>query len=55
MVPARIPRIKQVLGRIALEEARDTAREALEQADSDSVKAIVDRRFAERFHHAATR
>lgn len=51
MVPARIPRIKQVLGRVTVEEARETAREALAQSDSDSVKAIVDRRFGERFHH----
>jgi phosphotransferase system enzyme I (PtsI) len=55
MVPARIPRIKQILGRVAVEEAREAAREALEQRDSDSVKEIVDRRFGERFHHAATR
>jgi len=52
MVPARIPRIKQVLGRVTVEEASETAREALRQSDSDSVKAIVDRRFGERFHHA---
>ncbi|CAN5846154.1 phosphoenolpyruvate-protein phosphotransferase PtsI [soil metagenome] len=52
MVPARIPRIKQVLGRVTVEEARETAREALAQSDSDSVKAIVDRRFGERFRHA---
>jgi phosphotransferase system enzyme I (PtsI) len=55
MVPARIPRIKQVLGRVSVDEAREVALEALEQPDSDSVKAIVDRRFGERFHHAATR
>ncbi|HYO47966.1 MAG TPA: phosphoenolpyruvate--protein phosphotransferase [Gemmatimonadota bacterium] len=52
MVPARIPRIKQVLGRVTVEEASETAREALRQSDSDSVKAVVDRRFGERFHHA---
>jgi phosphotransferase system enzyme I (PtsI) len=52
MVPARIPRIKQVLGRVTVEEARETAREALAQSDSDSVKALVDRRFGERFHHS---
>jgi phosphotransferase system enzyme I (PtsI) len=55
MVPARIPRIKQVLGRVTVEEARETAREVLGQRDSDSVKAIVDRRFGERFHHAPSR
>lgn len=51
MVPARIPRIKQVLGRVTVEEARETARDALGQSDSDAVKAIVDRRFGERFQH----
>lgn len=51
MVPARIPRIKQVLGRVTVEEARETARDALAQSDSDAVKAIVDRRFGERFQH----
>jgi phosphoenolpyruvate-protein kinase (PTS system EI component) len=55
MVPARIPRIKQVLGRVTVEEAREMAREALAQRDSDSVKAIVDGRFGERFHHAPSR
>jgi phosphotransferase system enzyme I (PtsI) len=55
MVAARIPRIKQVLERVTVEEARETAREALEQPDSDSVKMIVDRRFAERFHHTPSR
>jgi phosphotransferase system enzyme I (PtsI) len=51
MVPARIPRIKQVLGRVTVEEARETTRDALAQSDSDAVKAIVDRRFGERFQH----
>ncbi|HUF90255.1 MAG TPA: phosphoenolpyruvate--protein phosphotransferase [Gemmatimonadota bacterium] len=55
MVPARIPRIKQILGRVSVEEARATAAEALRQRDSEAVKAIIDDRFAERFHHAATR
>jgi phosphotransferase system enzyme I (PtsI) len=52
MVPARIPRIKQVLGRVTVEEAREAAGEALAQSNSDSVKALVDRRFGERFHHS---
>ena len=52
MVAARIPRIKQVLGRVSLAEARDAADEALDQADSDSVKAILEGRFGERFHRA---
>lgn len=55
MVPARIPRIKQVLGRVSVGEAKEAAREALEQWDSDSVKAIVESRFGEHFHHGATR
>jgi len=55
MVPARIPRIKQILGRVSVDEAREIAVEALAQPDSDSVKAVVDGRFAERFHHAASK
>ena len=55
MVPARIPRIKQILGRVSVSEAKEAAREALEQWDSDSVKAIVESRFGELFHHGATR
>jgi len=50
MVAARVPRIKQVLGRVSVAEAQETAAEALEQADSDSVKAILENRFGERFH-----
>ena len=52
MVAARIPRIKQVLGRVSLAEAQEIAAEALQQIDSDSVKAIVENRFGERFHRA---
>jgi phosphotransferase system enzyme I (PtsI) len=52
MVAARIPRIKQVLGRVSLAEAREIAAEALRQIDSDSVKTIVENRFGERFHRA---
>jgi phosphotransferase system enzyme I (PtsI) len=52
MVAARIPRIKQVLGRVELAEAREAAAAALEQSDSDSVKAILEARFGERFHRA---
>ena len=52
MVAARVPRIKQVLGRVSVAEARETAAEALEQSDSDSVKAILEGRFGERFHRA---
>jgi phosphotransferase system enzyme I (PtsI) len=55
MVPARIPRIKQILGRVTVAEAGEAAREALEVWDSDSVKAIVERLFGDRFHHGATR
>jgi phosphotransferase system enzyme I (PtsI) len=52
MVAARIPRIKQVLGRVTVAEAQEAAAEALEQSDSDSVKAILEGRFGERFHRA---
>ena len=52
MVAARIPRIKQILGLVGVAEAQETAAEALEQTDSDSVKAIVEGRFGERFHRA---
>ncbi len=55
MVPARIPRIKQVLGRVSVEEAAEVAAEAREQSDSEAVKAALDARFAERFHHAASK
>ena len=55
MVPARIPRIKQVLGRVTLAEAREAARESLDVWDSDSVKAIIENRFGERFHHGVSR
>lgn len=52
MVAARIPRIKQVLGRVSVDEAQEAAAEALRQSDSDSVKAILESRFGERFHRA---
>ena len=55
MVPARIPRIKQVLRRVTVGEAKEAARQALEMWDSDSVKAIIESRFGERFHHGVTR
>ncbi|HJU87196.1 MAG TPA: phosphoenolpyruvate--protein phosphotransferase [Gemmatimonadota bacterium] len=54
MVAARIPRIKQVLGRVELVEAEEAAAEALALSDSDSVKAILEGRFGERFHRAPT-
>lgn len=51
MVPARIPRVKQVLGRIEIEEAEEVAREALEATDSDAVRELIDERLGKRFEH----
>lgn len=51
MVPARIPRIKQVLGRIELAEARDVASRALAETREQAVRDLVKSRFADRFHH----
>jgi len=49
MVPARIPRIKQVLSRITIDEAREAASEALAMATSASAQAVIETRFADRF------
>ena len=51
MVPARIPRIKQVLGRIEVEEAREVAERALSETRGDVVRELVTTRFSDRFHH----
>ncbi|HUP00323.1 MAG TPA: phosphoenolpyruvate--protein phosphotransferase [Gemmatimonadota bacterium] len=53
MVAARIPRVKQVLGRIGLEEARQAAQEALGARTAKAARRIIDERFADRFWHAA--
>lgn len=51
MVPARIPRIKQVLGRIAVDEARDAVEAALAASRADEAQKVVTDRFADRFRH----
>jgi phosphotransferase system enzyme I (PtsI) len=51
MVPARIPRLKQVLGRIRLIEAEELAAEALELPGDPAIRELVAARFADRFHH----
>lgn len=52
MVPARIPRIKQVLGRITIDEARAAAGDALAQATAASARAVIETRFANCFESA---
>lgn len=52
MVPARIPRVKQVLGRIATDRAREVAGEALATTSPDEVRRIIDERLGECFRHA---
>ncbi len=51
MVPFRIPRVKQVLGRVRLDEAEELAQEALELLDDDAVRELVDARLGNRFGH----
>lgn len=51
MVPARIPRIKQVLGRVRVAEAEAAARAALELPEADAVRRLVDERLGDRFRH----
>lgn len=53
MVPARIPRIKQVLGRIELEEAREVATLALAETREQAVRDLIDSRLGDRFYHGA--
>ena len=53
MVPIRIPRIKQVLGRIWLDEARDVAEEALSLLDDRAVRELIEKRLGDRFTHEA--
>ena len=52
MVPARIPRLKQVFGRIRLDEAEQVAAEALDLPGDPAVRELVATRFGDRFHHA---
>ncbi|MFN2384235.1 MAG: phosphoenolpyruvate--protein phosphotransferase [Gemmatimonadota bacterium] len=51
MVPARIPRVKQVLGRITLGDARAAAADALACSTAAAVRARLESRFAESFRH----
>lgn len=53
MVPARIPRVKQVLGRIGVEEARVAAQAALAAPTAEAARRVIDERFADRFRHTA--
>lgn len=53
MVPARIPRIKQVLGRVAVDEARRAAEDALSATTAAAARRVVADRFADRFRHGA--
>ena len=55
MVPARIPRVKQVLGRIGIQEAREAADEALRARTADAARRVIDECFADRFRHAVTK
>jgi phosphotransferase system enzyme I (PtsI) len=52
MVPSRIPRIKQVLSRITIDEARAAASDALALATAASARAVIETRFADRFESA---
>ena len=54
MVPARIPRVKQVLGRIATGEAEEAARDALETATAEDAQAVIEDRFGDRLRRDAT-
>jgi phosphoenolpyruvate-protein kinase (PTS system EI component) len=53
MVPARIPRVKQVLGRIAIAEAGEAAQMALEAATAEAAQAVIEHRFGERLRQGA--
>ncbi|CAN5153387.1 phosphoenolpyruvate-protein phosphotransferase PtsI [soil metagenome] len=53
MVSARIPRVKQVLSRIGVEEARAAAGEALEARTAEAVRRVIDDRFSDRFRHTS--
>ncbi len=52
MVPARIPRIKQVLSRITIDEARVAASDALARATAASALSVIETGFADRFDSA---
>lgn len=52
MVSSRIPRIKQVLGRIELAEAQEVAGSVMKQPTAELAMGLIEQVFAERFHHA---
>lgn len=54
MVPARIPRVKHVLGRIAIAEAEAAAEEALMAPTAGAAQAVIESRFGERLRRQAT-
>jgi phosphotransferase system enzyme I (PtsI) len=54
MVPARIPRVKHVLGRIAVDEAGEAARLALEAATAEAAQTVIENRFGDRLRRGAT-
>ena len=54
MVPARIPRVKHVLGRIGIAEAEEAAREALEAETAEAAQAVIESRFGDRLRQGAT-
>jgi phosphoenolpyruvate-protein kinase (PTS system EI component) len=54
MVPARIPRVKQVLGRIAVAEAEEAARVSLAAATAETAQAVIENRFGDRLRQGAT-
>lgn len=54
MVPARIPRVKHVLGRIAVGEAEAAAEEALRAPTAGAAQAVIESRFGERLRQQAT-
>lgn len=53
MVSARIPRVKQVLGRIGLEEAEVAARAALSASTARAAQAEIEERFSDRLKRGA--
>lgn len=55
MVPARIPRVKQVLGRITLAEAQEVAEIARRASGPDEARSAIEERFAERFRPGSDR
>ncbi|MGH7549123.1 MAG: phosphoenolpyruvate--protein phosphotransferase [Gemmatimonadota bacterium] len=54
MVPARIPRVKQVLGRIAVEEAVEAAEAALASSTAEAARAAIEERFSERLRQPSS-